>query len=300
MATETKIETPTVEETPAVTEVSNEKEKEFEAIAGELMADDGDIPEEIVEEESTTPAEEPKKPEAAKVLPESQDELKTPEPVVADDPKAPAENLKEAEVPVVEPVVEPVVDEAVVKQQYEQRRTVRVAEFEREYAIPADQIEALQLNPETVLPKFAAQLRMDIEESVANMMNSQMATVMEGVQTQKDTMRQQEDAFYNAWPALKGQDEVVLKRITANYRQLNPGVDQQTMIREVGAQVAISLGIPIDMKSGKIQESVDAVPIAPHNPAGVGTGATHPVTAPPKSGQFELLSQEFLDEDKIF
>lgn len=290
-----------VDTAPVVDEGVKEEEvvetNDFAALADDLLADDDVLDAGIVEEVVTEPAKEDTS-EAAQKPTESQDELKGAEATGEPDP-SPAEEVvkQEEESPAEEPAAKVEVEETS-QAQYEQRRQTRVTELTQTYAIPEDMVESLQLNPEKVFPKLAAELHMQVMESVGKMMDAQMAGVMKSVQKQESDERQKEDAFYEAWPALKEQDRAAIDRMANNYRQLNPSVDQATLIREVGAQAAIAFKLPLDMETGKIKATIpDDVGLAPHQPAGVAGGAVAPAQVKAPTNDFTILSEELLEDD---
>jgi len=159
------------------------------------------------------------------------------------------------------------------------------------YALTEEESETLQLEPEKVLPRLAAQLHLNITEALQAGIESQLPRMMQQATIAEQTKEKSVNAFYDAWPDLKGDDkEATVLRVMKSYRSTNPTATTEQIIREGGVMAMMALQLPI----GAVGEQPAAVapvrsdrPVQPAMP-----GAS---TVPVRSQSDNAFSQMFLD-----
>lgn len=244
--------------------------------------------------------------DAEDVQPEGADEGEKAEEVVKT-PEAEEAPEEEPVVPPAEPapVVEP--EQPTTEEQPAQVQTPEQAQAMQEeigvargkvldtlstmYALTEEESETLQLEPEKVLPRLAAQLHLNITEALQAGIESQLPQMMQQATIAEQTKEKSVNAFYDAWPDLKGDDkEATVLRVMKSYRSTNPTATTEQIIREGGVMAMMALQLPI----GAVGEQPAAVapvrsdrPVQPAMP-----GAS---TVPVRSQSDNAFSQMFLD-----
>lgn len=262
-----------------------------------LEEDDGVLPEEVKAEA---------KEEAPEAIPEdTQEEALAPI-------ETPPEEAEEEEPEVTEDVEIPAVEEAT-----EETRTsdeiktevVKARETARENLVDSfkwteDQEADFEADPGKVMSNMAADLFLDLYDSISQTLRTQMPGMVSGIIAQADAVRQNEQRFYNAWPKLaKPEFRATIDRISTTYRQQNPTMDNETAVKEIGAQAWVALRLPIEELVAQSQavapEITSPVVVPLHVPASAGNApvaARAPVTD--TGNEYEQLANELLQDDK--
>ena len=243
-----------------------------------------------IETQQTVVPEEPKVVEAAPAIAEPP---KTPEIV-------PAPTV--VEVKKDEPIVASVPPE-VKATEFNQLQANFIEEALKQYKLTDEQATQLMTDPNEVLPRLAATLEANITQrlvqTMAQMVQQFVPQYTEHYTTQRAQTSQAEDAFFGKWSELKEHKDRVMD-VGRIYRQMKPQATADEFIRDVGMQVWMGVGLPVEKLAAKLINTPapqpQAAPVqrpiegyAPANPGGRGPGAP----ASP-SNPFELLAQEIL------
>lgn len=207
----------------------------------------------------------------------------TPETVVA--PEAPTEPVTPAPAepvaavqptPPVPAAPEPTPAQAPVSAlDYDSWKTHHLSGLEKHYALDADTAQALLTEPETVLPRLAAQVHFEVTENVLKAVHEMMPGMLAQINQSKEVESKAENAFFEKNPDLKGIDKAKILQIGAMFRQVNPTADADTTITTIGNMVRTALGLP---PGGSAQSNVPppasppvVQPFAPVRGGGSGT-----------------------------
>lgn len=199
--------------------------------------------------------------------------------------------------PVEQPSITPPYQFTPTPEQIEAFRTQVLNGLAEMYKVSPEDATALQLEPEKVLPKLAANVHAQIYSQVMTEINQRAPALIEQVLTQRTQSQRAEEAFYGRWPQLRGHDNEVT-RAAMIYRQMSPQTDLQTAIEATGRMVHAALGIPYE---GGQAAAVPPPPPPPPPPA----GPTARAAAPPRSNlspsaqAFVQLANEWDDAEEI-
>lgn len=217
----------------------------------------------------------------------------TPEPVAAPEapvepvPPVPAEPVAPVEpTPPVPAVPEPTPAQAPVPAlDYSSWKTQHLSGLEKHYALDADTAQALLTEPETVLPRLAAQVHFEVTENVLKAVHEMMPGMLAQINQGKEVESKAENAFFDKNPDLKGVDKAKILQIGAMFRQVNPTADADTTIVTIGNMVRTALGLPA---SGSVQSTTPppptqpvVQPFAPVRGGGSGTAPRAPAQGNP-------------------
>lgn len=267
---------------------STESEVNWGGIADELESDDnggstveGD---EVVVE---TPAAAAPKPEAT---PPAQTQPTTPATPPSEAPVAPAVQTPPVETPPVTP--------AQPQVEYSVWRENRVKELESMYAIDEESAAALITEPETVLPKLAAKVHMEVLENAMRAVQAMVPVMMRDIQQHTEINTKAKNLFTSVNPDLVDPAyEEHIMQFGRVYRSVNKTASPEEAARAIGALVRSALGIAQPQASTQ-QQAAPApagVPPAPFVPArGGGTAGVRTSTT---DNIFTQLADEFLKED---
>lgn len=202
----------------------------------------------------------------------------SPEPAapVADTP-APAEPAAPVAPPVQPstPVVpEPTPAQAVAPVlDYNAWKTQHLSGLEKYYALDQDTAQALLTEPETVLPRLAAQVHFEVTENVLKAVHEMMPGVIQQLTQTNERESKAESAFFEKNPDLRGVDKSKIMQIGAMFRQVNPTADADTAIATIGTMVRTALGMSASAPTVHTPPSNTPPPPAPFTPArGGGSG----------------------------
>lgn len=233
-----------------------------QTVEGEFEVDEGGTPAESANETpSATPAQEPTAPVEAQPQP----------------PTPPAEPVAPApQTPPPAPAPEP--PPAQAPQQaldYSSWRTQQIGNLEKHYALDTETAQALLTEPETVLPRLAAQVHLEVTENVLKAVHQMVPGLIQEINRSTVVETQAENAFFDRNPDLKGVDRAKIIQIGAMFRQVNPNADADTAIATIGSMVRTALGISAPQVSDAPPPPV-APPLQPFAPARGGGGGTAP------------------------
>lgn len=177
---------------------------------------------------------------------------------------------------------------------YAKQREDMLANLVQSYAMTEDEGVELLRAPETVLPKLAAQVQMNVMEQVIQQVAHMLPQFIDGHLGQQKASTDNKKAFYEAWPDLnKPEYNDTLTRIAVTYRQQNPTATKEKAIKEIGAIAAITLGVVPTSAQAPVQPSGVSPSTAyrPAMPGGGGRPAVAPVT-----NAFTQLANEWGDD----
>lgn len=198
----------------------------------------------------------------------------------------PAPQVDSTPAPVVPTTPVTPIDHAKQREDY-------VEQLAQSYAMTEEEGVELLQSPETVLPRMAAQLQVNIAEQVIQQISQMLPQFMEGHLGQKQADTDNQNAFFEAWPDLNKPDNMeTLTRIAVGYRRQNPAVPRDKAIKEIGAIASIALGVVPAGMSAPVTPTVPVVP-AGFRPALPG-GGRPPV--PQETNEFAKLNAEWIDE----
>jgi len=294
------------EEQPAGDEVTpssevNEYEDQFAELHDTFDNDEDDVPspaeeepavveetpetEEVVEEQTakgdevtTTTTEEPEETETS--------EVQVPEiPVEAKEPRTAEEDSKLTET----------------------ARKEAVSTLTEAFKLSEEDEEKLAHSPNEVLPKMAANMYLDIFNSLTQVMQNQLPQLVTGILSQQKAVQDSRQAFYNQWPQLaKPEYAGTVERIANSYNATNQNATPEEAIAEIGAQAWVALKLSLDDLAAHVtgntpQQMVAPVPVVTpiHQPAGPGNAPVS-AKAPVQRGvrnEYTELAEEILDDD---
>lgn len=163
-------------------------------------------------------------------------------------------------------------------------------ELQNTYKLSPADAEAIQLNPEEVLPRILAGVHMNVQGQMMQQVQQMMNQVVPQIIAQKQQSEEVENGFYSKWPKLK-QHQKEVNNFAGVWRQMNPQASFEDAVENVGKHVMIALGYGLD---GTAQQEPVRSNLPPQ-PAGVS--ATVPPAPARQLNQFEAIAEELLEED---
>ncbi len=190
--------------------------------------------------------------------------------------------------------------------QYQAYREQTIKGLEANYVFTEEQKAALLVEPETVLPRLAAETTLNAFEAayaaVAQML-PQMIRNVQRQQTQTETVRR---AFFETWPQLNNpQYGGKIREIAEAYMKVNPKATEKDQIQGIGAMAMYMLGLRQEAPATTTVRQVPATgvpvvvpPVAPQpfSPAAPGRSGSGLPTGT-KTVFEELIDFEMRDED---
>ncbi len=266
-----------VEETPAVAadpaEDSTESDVNWSGIAEELIAeDDGVEGDEVVVEEA---------PAAPTPAPESP----APEAPVTDSP---------APTPVPSAPSAPASTPAATPEEYGAWRNSRLTQLEQVYALDTEAANAMLTEPETVLPKLAAKVHMEVLENSMRAMQAMVPVMMQQLQQHTEIEGRAKNLFTSINPDLADPSFTpAIMELGMVYRKVNQSAPPEVAAQAIGNLVRAALGIAAPSAVQGIQQApapqMVRQAVAPFTPARGAGGGNQPATP---SNPFEALAQE--------
>lgn len=292
-------EAPTTPTTPEPTPTSPATEPPEPALAGnEEVRDDefaflgtgkkDDVPATITPAPSLTPSS-PAEVMAAAGAPQQTGQPLTasaPAPAAAATP-VPAAPAPAAPTPQAAPAAAPRTPEQVASD-YQAHRQQSIEKLAAQtFQLDQATVDALQTEPEKVIPVLMAQATMAAMEATTVAFANMLPDAILRVTKQQREFEQNETEFFTAWPALKDPKYAEqLARAGGLYRQLNPTAPKEQFIQDVGAAVAAALGV----QAQAVQPGI--VPTAPrplpHAPIATSAPRSGPVPVA-QENRFALL-----------
>lgn len=198
-------------------------------------------------------------------------------------PEAPAAPAVTPEAPATPPV-----DRAAQRQQY-------MTQLQTDYAISDEDAQMMLTEPEKVLPKIAAQLHVNVVDTVIAAVMNNLPRAINAIQAQAQVSSESENEFFKAWPQLKKAEyQATVYDAVAAYRALRPQAPRDEVMRAAGLQAMIALRLPIPPEL--LTQAPAATAPASFTPAAPGSGAA-PQAPSGEGNPFVQLSQEFLLDD---
>jgi len=160
------------------------------------------------------------------------------------------------------------------------------------YQLSEEDATALQVEPEKVLPKLAANLHAAIYEQVLQRVYAEAPALIErNLRAQEDT-RRAEEAFYAKWGNLR-QHEAEVQRVAVMWRQMYPQATLEQAIDGIGAAANALLGL------GQAAP-VAAAPPPPAPPPPPAGPSSRVGAVPPSRSRLSAEEQSFVDLSKVF
>jgi len=290
-------DSPDVEETKSELEEAPAEANEFEKFNEDFDTDEYEDPAEVLEidpkDKDKVEVEDPESKTPDSALDEA-DKKVVEEEVTSDTPK----KTEAEEVPEVAAVETKPLETPEQKGARDlQRRTESVAKLSQHFKFTDEESELLSVNPGEVLPKILAGMFYDVHEAVLQSVRTSMPSLMGAVEGQRTKQETAKSKFFEQWPDLKDKKyESDIRRVSSFYLQSNPKATQEQFDRDVGAQIMVANKIPFDLATGKkLEAQVEEPRAAAHKPASPTASAA--LSGAPTENAFEILSEEFLDDD---
>lgn len=215
--------------------------------------------------------------------------------IVEEQPKVEAPQAAQPQVSTPPPAA-PATDQAVQQPWQvtdEQRAEWRKQAFDglaQRYALSEEDSSALQVEPEKVLPRIAANLHMQVYEDVVRHIAQEAPNLVGQILQQQEQTRQAEDAFYAKWGDLRQHREKVTQ-VARMWRQMYPNATLDEAIDGVGQATMALLGV--QPQAVAAAAATPPPPPAPARPA---------ARAPVRTVQSKLSAEEqaFADLAKSF
>lgn len=143
------------------------------------------------------------------------------------------------------------------------------------YNLSDEQMSEFEANPREFLPRMAARVYLDAVTAATNVLARNLPTIIDNHFATRNATDAAEARFFAQWPGLKEKSADVI-RFAKSYRHLNPNADEATFIRDVGAQVAVALGIPAEKARAQAATTAPTVTptaqptLPPHRPPAAG------------------------------
>lgn len=260
---------------------STESDVNWEGISDEFVAEDsgldveGDVEVVVEAPAESTPAAEP---------------APAPAPATAEPAPTPAPAS-------TEPVTPAPVAPSASPEDYAAWRESRLTQLESVYALDQEAANAMLTEPETVLPKLAAKVHMEVLENSMRAMQAMVPVMMQQIQHHTATESRAKSLFTSVNPDLADpRYEPAIMQLGSVYRNVNREASPEEAARAIGNLVRAALGIaaPAQGQAPAASRAPAPAPAAPFAPArGAGGGA---IPAAP-SNPYEMLAQEMLNED---
>ena len=163
------------------------------------------------------------------------------------------------------------------------------------YSITDEDASKLLTEPETVLPRMAARMHMEVMESTVRVMQTMLPRLMQSVQQTEQREISAKSFFQTANPDLADPRlEPAIMEMGQVYRRLNPTASPEQAAQAIGNLVRASLGIAMPAQAAPAPTSAPAVPVVPFVPARGGPGGA---VAGGQKDSWGQLADEFLAED---
>lgn len=248
-------------------------------IADEFVEADNAVEGEDVVVEEEAPATEP-----AQVAPAST------EPAPAAPPTAPPAST--------EPVTPAPVAPTASNEEYGAWRETRLSQLEQVYALDQEAANAMLTEPETVLPKLAAKIHMEVLENSMRAMQAMVPVMMQSIQHHTEINSRAKNLFTSVNPDLADpRYEGAIMELGAVYRNVNRTAPPEEAARAIGNLVRAALGIAAPQAGQGAQaptQQVMQAAVAPFAPVR-GAGGGQMRSAP--SNPFEALAAEMENEE---
>lgn len=158
----------------------------------------------------------------------------------------------------------------------------------KHFALSPQEVEALQDDAVTAVPKLLAKVHLDAVSTALNHMATLVPKMIEAHARVTEANNKAKNSFFDAWPALKGK-EAEVARMAGIYRQMNPQAKLDDVIRDVGPIVMSQLKMsPQPMTNGSTASQPKPAAFTP----AVGGVAAIP-SSPPAPDPWSGLGMDF-------
>lgn len=197
-----------------------------------------------------------------------------------------------------ESVAPPPVAPTASNEEYGAWRENRLSQLEQVYALDQEAANAMLTEPETVLPKLAAKVHMEVLENSMRAMQAMVPVMMQQIQHHTEINSRAKNLFTSVNPDLADpRYEGAIMELGAVYRNVNRTAPPEEAARAIGNLVRAALGIAAPQGGQGVQAPVQQVvqqavaPFAPVRGAGGGQIRSAP------SNPFEALAAEMENEE---
>lgn len=272
--------------TDMATDFADEDQEDFATVEGDA---------EVIEEGS------PAIPPTASEVPSTETpaaQAETPPPTPATPPAIPPATPPTGEAPPSSATQEAPSNTDTIS--YQDWRTEQVSKLEQVYALSEDSAQAMLTEPETVLPKMAAQMHMHVVESVFNAVMQALPQVVQATQTQQTVESKAEELFFGANPDLRDPKfREPIQKLGMMYRSMNKTASPEEAVKAIGNLVRAAMGMRTPGATPPTAQTPAAVvqsAPAPFAPVRGGGSAVTPSKA--TDNVFAALAEEMMqDED---
>ena len=160
------------------------------------------------------------------------------------------------------------------------------AKIAEQYALSPEDAVAMVTAPETVLPKLAANMHMQVMTEVIGFVQHALKSIPEMLNTHVEGQRQEQEAenmAFAAWPGLRAHKDVFISNIVAARKAQGASATPDAVLQAAGMMTAYALGLdPAQVRSATVAAPV-APPVGtqiPPKPPGAGTAGGAPTPAP--------------------
>lgn len=214
-------------------------------------------------------------------------------------PPVPATQVPPVQPPAAtQPPTPPQEPPAQPQPQYAEWRGKQLEALEKHYAFSDESATKMLTEPETVIPKLAAQLHMEVTEHVMRSVFQAIPQWVKQVNDATSTETKAETVFYETNPDLKDPSyRSAIIQMGTVFRQLNPNAAPEEAVKTIGNMVRSAMGLaPLQpSQSGAIPTAAVTTPsAAPFTPARGGGGGAVPT--PASNNPWATMAQEFLDD----
>lgn len=183
-------------------------------------------------------------------------------------------------------------------EQYAAWRTDRLGQLEKLYALDEAAATAMLTEPETVLPKVAARLHIEVLENAMRAMQAMVPVMVQQLSHHTTVESKAKNMFTSINPDLADPKlEPVILELGAVYRNVNKTAPPEVAAQAIGNLVRAALGIAAPAggaPSAPVQQVPQGAPaVVPFSPARGAGGGQAPVTS---SNPFEALAREMENE----
>jgi hypothetical protein len=171
-----------------------------------------------------------------------------------------------------------------------------------QFKMTEEQEEEFAQDPGKFLSSLAADLYLDLYDSMVTGIQGQMPQLVASAMYTQNARGKAEQSFFKAWPQLaKPEYRQTIDRISETYRMNNKTASADEAIREIGAQAWVALKLPLDQLLALTQTPPPTPAPEPtaqvqHVPAGTGAARGNE-PAPVRLNDFEQLAEEFIHDD---
>lgn len=160
------------------------------------------------------------------------------------------------------------------------------------YTLSEEDATALQVEPEKVLPRLAANVHAAIYDDVLRRVYAEAPALIERSLRQQTETQRAEEAFYGRWADLRGHTAEV-ERVAVMWRQMYPQATLEQAIEGIGTAAKALLGLG----GAAAPAPMEAPRAPPPPPAGPSSRVG---IQPPSRSRLSVEEQAFADFSKTF